>query len=287
MGRLPMGKTKNKKPQKIKPIAFGEKPGKEPFNASEIVAIDDGRFLFCDNNIGDSLFELRLDAGGSLAGPIEPRPIRGIAADKVDDLEGMTIVSAGNRQFIFANPSLCLKRRKGNHRKKSERGKPKAARNCLLRIRVDGDELEAEILTGFREWVVDNAPILGKSWRYLPDDGGLNVEGLSWSSKDSALLFGVRSPVADGQPIVLRVVLKKVDGPWDLSNLEMLPPVCLKVERGDDEQGIRTIGSDQSRGVWLVVTGNSTSHSKAPFRLYAWDGNVDGNVRRFEKIRFY
>jgi hypothetical protein len=86
---------------------------------------------------------------------------------------------------------------------------------------------------------------------------------------------------------VLRVGLKKLDGPWDLSNLEMLPPVRLAIENDDDEQGIRTIGSDHSRGVWLVVTGNSTSHSKAPFRLYAWDGNQEGKVRRFEKIRFH
>ena len=143
-----MGKTKREKPPSIKSIPFGERPGHEPYNASEIVAIDDGRFLFCDNNIGHALFELCLAADGSLASPVAQRPIRGIAEGEVDDLEGMTIVSAGSRRLIFANPSLCLKRRKGQHQKRSKRGKPKAARNCLLRITLAGDELEAEILRG-------------------------------------------------------------------------------------------------------------------------------------------
>ena len=33
--------------QSVKPIPFGERPGLEPYNASEIVALDDSRFLFC------------------------------------------------------------------------------------------------------------------------------------------------------------------------------------------------------------------------------------------------
>jgi hypothetical protein len=36
----------------------------------------------------------------------------------------------------------------------------------------------------------------------------------------------------------------------------------------------------------LIVVGNSTSASKAPFRLYSWDGNMKGEVHRFRDIRF-
>ena len=45
---------------KIKPIPFGRRPGREPYNASEVVAIGDSRFLFCDNNVSDALFEFRV-----------------------------------------------------------------------------------------------------------------------------------------------------------------------------------------------------------------------------------
>jgi len=77
---------------RIKPIAFGERPGPEHYNASEIVAIDDSKFLFCDNNTGDALFELRLATDGKMACPLIRRPIRGIEPGTVDDLEGMTHV---------------------------------------------------------------------------------------------------------------------------------------------------------------------------------------------------
>jgi hypothetical protein len=78
-----------------------------------------------------------------------------------------------------------------------------------------------------------------------------------------------------------------VDGPWRLSNFEMLPPVSLAIKADRGEQGIRTIGFDSSRGVWLIVAGNSTSASKAPFALYSWDGNAQGVVHHFEHVRFH
>jgi hypothetical protein len=205
----------------------------------------------------------------------------------VDDLEGMTRVRTEGGGFLVAVPSLSLKRRRGRYEKKSKRGKVSPARGCLLRLTLGDDHrLEAEALPEFREWVVENAPELGKSPRHLPDDGGLNVEGLGWSPNDCALLLGVRTPVLAGKPLILRVRLKQVDGPWRLSNFEMLPPVPLAVKDHGEEQGIRTIGFDSSHGVWLVVAGNSTSTSKAPFTLYSWDGNEEGVVRHYEKVRF-
>jgi hypothetical protein len=284
-------KHRDEKPEKhpsIKPIAFGERPSPEPYNASEIVALDDSRFLFCDNNVGDALFELRLAADGTMAYPLIRRPLSGIAPGSVDDLEGMTHVRMESGSLIIAIPSLSLKQRKRRHTKKRKRGKASTARNCLLRISFgEGDRLEAEVLAAFREWLVENAPALGQSSRYLPDDGGLNVEGLGWSPTEQVLLLGVRTPVIEGKPLILRVRLKRVDGPWHLSNFEMLPPVALAIKADRGEQGIRTIGFDPARDVWLIVAGNATSASHAPFTLYAWDGNAQGVVRHFAQVRFH
>jgi hypothetical protein len=279
---------KSKSAPNIKPIPFGERPESGTFNASELVALDDSVFLFCDNNIGDTLFELRLNPDGSMAGPLVKRPLAGLEPGTVDDLEGMTHARTEGRSRLFAVPSLCLKRRKGRHKKRSKRGKECAARNGLLRITFGAeDRLEAERMPEFREWLVTQVPELGKSPRYLPDDGGLNVEGLGWSSADDALLLGVRTPVFDGRPLILRVRIKQLEGPWNADNLEMLPAVTLAIDDDRGEQGIRTIGSDRTHGVWLVVVGNSTSHSQAPFDLYAWDGNDEGKVRRLANVRFH
>jgi hypothetical protein len=200
----------------------------------------------------------------------------------------MTRVRTESGGYIVAMPSLSLKRRKGHHDKKSKRGKESPARSGLLRITLGADDqLEAEVLSGFREWLVENAPELGKSPRYLPDDGGLNVEGLGWDPTEGVLLLGVRTPVIEGKPLILRVRLRQVDGPWSLSNLEMVPPVFLAIEDDRGEQGIRTIGFDPPQGAWLIVAGNSTSASKAPFTLYSWDGNPQGVVSHFEDVRFH
>jgi hypothetical protein len=200
----------------------------------------------------------------------------------------MTHVRTDSGSLIIVIPSFSLKQRKRRHHKKSKRGKASTARNCLVRIACgEEDQLEAEVLSAFREWIVANAPELGKSPRYLPDDGGLNVEGLGWSPTEQVLLLGVRTPVIEGKPLILRVRLKRVDGPWRLSNFEMLPPVSLAIKADRGEQGIRTIEFDPSRGVWLIVAGNATSASKAPFTLYAWDGNTQGVVHHFEQVRFH
>src|SRR5262249_21365479 len=116
---------------------------------------------------------------------------------------------------------------------------------------------------------------------------GLNVEALSWDPKEQALLFGLRTPVIDGKPLILRVRPKKFAGPWELSNLEVLPPLSLAIKDGDGQSGIRAMTLDQSTGITLITVGNATSSSKARFRLYSWDGNKQGIVRYFKDVKFH
>ncbi|MGO4836600.1 DUF3616 domain-containing protein, partial [Rhizobiaceae sp. 2RAB30] len=239
--------------RKIKPAYFDERPldGDEPYNASDIVAIDDSRFLFCDNNIGDTLFELRLTSEGEAAGPIVRRQIQGISAASVDDLEAMALVDDHDRRFIFAIPSLSLKKKK-----KTRLGEEAPARSGFLRIAINGEgELRADLLQGFRDWLIDNAPELGEAADWLPDDGGLNIEGLGWDPAERALLLGLRSPVIAGRPTILRVRVHDIGGPWTLGNLEMLPAIFLGIEKGRDEQGIRAIEYNPFENDLLIVVG--------------------------------
>src|SRR5262245_43909271 len=120
---------------KLKPIPFGARPGREPYNASEVVALEDSRFLFCDNNVSDALFEFRLRRRGTLAGGIIRRRIEGLGPGVIDDIEGIEIVRAAGRTFIFGTSSLSLKVRKGD-RPKQKRGKLDPSREAILRIDV-------------------------------------------------------------------------------------------------------------------------------------------------------
>jgi hypothetical protein len=274
-------------PPKLKPIPFGARSGPEPYNASEVVALADSTFLFCDNNVSNALFEFRLKRDGALAGRIARRRVAGLTKGVIDDIEGIEIVKAGRKTYIFGTSSLCLKTRKGRHTKK-KRGKAVASREAIVRIEVGPKaRLRAEVIPGFRSWLVKKIPWLRRAARLVPDDGGLNVEAISWDPRRKAMLFGLRTPTLKGKPVILRVKPRKIDGPWTVDNLQVLPPLKLAVPGGKGKAGIRAMSFDQSTGTSLIILGNSTSRSKAPCRLYAWNGNPRGIVHRYEDVRFH
>jgi hypothetical protein len=272
---------------KLKAIPFGERPGDEPYNASEVVCLADSRFLFCDNNVSDALFEFRLLGDGTLAKGIRRRRIEGLGAGAIDDIEGIEVVKTAGRTFIFATSSLSLKARKGR-RPKKKRGKAVPSRESILRIEVAASgRLRAEIIPDFRPWLVDQVAWLRDAARLLPDDGGLNVEALSWDPRKHALLFGLRTPSLDGKPVVLCVKPRKIDGPWSLDNLEVLEPLRLDVPDADTDSGIRAMTLDWASGESLIIIGNATSRSKARFRLFSWNGNTRGTLRQYQRVRFH
>jgi hypothetical protein len=272
-------------PPPVEPIAFDE-PDPKP-NASEIVPVADSRFLFCDNNVGTGLWELELTPDGRQAGPLVLRDLNIRPPSKANDLEGITFVGDGGDTIVVA-PSFGLKQRDVADEHDPSLGAVSASRSVLLRVRVAADgRLRTDVLPDFRAWLVAEChdDTIRAAADRLPDFGGLNVEAVGWDASLHALLFGVRTPVRDGRPFVLRVRVRDVDGPWDLANFEMLSPVRLAVEDVGDEQGIRAMTRDGS-GATLVVVGNSTSESKAPFSMYRWDGNEAGDVERFGGLRF-
>src|SRR5262245_13160917 len=88
--------------QTITPIPFEEMNGERVYNASGVVPLDDSRFLFCDNNSGDALFELDLAEDGRKKGPVIRRPLQGLAPKAISDLEAMTLAEEKGRRFIIA-----------------------------------------------------------------------------------------------------------------------------------------------------------------------------------------
>lgn len=201
----------------IQASPFEERNGKHPHNASEVVALGDSRFLFCDNNISDTLFEMRLKKSGTLAGPLIGHKITGVSPRYFDDFESMAVAQDGTTYYVIVATSFSLRVRSRTAKKKSERGKRSVERESLLRIKTaEATEPQAEIIPGFRSWLIENTPDLGKAWRKswkrIPDDGGLNIEGLAWNPLTKELLFGLRTPVIDGKPVILRVKVKDISG---------------------------------------------------------------------------
>ena len=275
----------------ITALPFPRKDDRTPHNASEVVALADSRFLFCDNDITDALFEMRLTRTGELSGRLIRHAISGVSTRYFDDFESMAIIGGGEQYRIVIATSFSLKIRDAHARKKSRRAKPAIERESLLRVTHTGaGGLDAEIIPGFRSWLIEQTPDLGKRWRKslrrIPDDGGLNIEGLAWDPARAELLFGLRTPVIGGRPVILRVHVKDIAGIWNLNNFVMREPVFLELPKSKGSCGIRTMEYDHSRKTTLIVTGNAVSKSRAPFMLYAWDGNTTGKVTPFEHVRF-
>jgi hypothetical protein len=262
----------------IDSIPFDEMNGKDEFNASDIVPLADSRFLICDNNTNDALFELNLTPDGQKKGPLIRRPLQGLTPGAVDDLEGMAFVEEDGRRYVFVTSSLYVRKAK-----KDVLDIPPSG---VLRVTINPDDtLRAENMPGFRDWLISAYPQLSASAQTKPDDGGLNIEGFTWDKRRHAFLFGVRTPVPDGKPLILPVKVKDLGGAWTTGNLEAQPPIQLSVEATLDEQGIRGLSNEQDRDAFLVIMGKSISDSKAPFALYEWTGNADGAMRRFN-VRF-
>jgi hypothetical protein len=260
----------------IAPIAFEEMNGERVYNASGVVPLADSRFLFCDNNIGDALFELDLDENGRKKGPLIRRPLQGLGPKAIDDLESMTVAEEKGRRFIFAASSLSVKKgKKGQSLKVPPSG--------LLRVRVNSDDsLSAENMPGFRDWFIQNAPAITSSANHTPDEGGLNIEGLAWDHERHALLFGLRTPLSGVYPLVIPVRVEDLDGPWTTDNLKVLPPIRLLLDSEGGARGIRSIEYVDSLHAFLVVLGRAVSGGTAPFELYEWKGGHRGKLRQFD-----
>jgi hypothetical protein len=274
-GRAPQG---GDRAISVTPIPFAERNDvqNDVYNASGIVPLDDSRFLVCDNNTNHALLRLKVTPDGRQAGPLELIHLTGLAKDAVDDMEDLALVHEGGRWFIFATPSLSIK---AANKKK---GRAATVRpSGLVRITVAGDKkYSEEAMPGFRDWLLAHVPVLAAAAKIPPDEGGLNVEGVAWDAERRALLFGIRTPVADHKPIVVPVRIKDLGGKWDPSNLEALEPITLQVDTSVGDQGIRGMTPGPGGKGFLVTVANATSNDKAPCSVYAWDGNAGGVVRR-------
>jgi len=265
----------------IAPIPFGEVNGREEYNASDIIPLADSRFLFCDNNTDDALFELDLTSDGRKKGPLIRRPLRGLDAGAAHDVEDMALVEEGGRRYVFLSSSMRVRSAPAG----SKDGSVVVPPGGVLRVTINPDEtLVAESMPDFRDWLIRAYPQLAASARIKPNDGGLNIEGLAWDGNRRALLFGLRTPTPGGKPMILPVKLKDLAGPWKTSNLEAQTPIHLSIETAGDEQGIRCLYNGPGRDGFLVIVGKATKDSEAPYSLYEWDGNAAGAVRRLNVV---
>src|SRR5215471_13596136 len=141
--------------QIITPIPFEEMNDEREYNASDVVPLADSRFLFCDNNSKDALFELDLGKDGRKKGPLIKRPLQGLGRKEIDDIEAMTIAEEKGRRFIFVASSLTLKN------SKTEKS-PKVPLSVFVPLTVNPDNgSSAQNISIGPDWLVHRARAIG------------------------------------------------------------------------------------------------------------------------------
>jgi len=178
--------------RKVNSTSFTAKNGGVPFNASGVVQVGPRRFVFIDNHDSSALFEFVLDADDAEVEGIRRRRLVGVAEGQLGDPEGLTRVDVDGETFLIAASSL------GNTGAKVNDG--------LVRVRYtpEGD-LFADAMDGFRSWLLSQDRSLDESGELDPDAGGLNIEGITWDPRASALLFGQRGPAEPGRISMIQI----------------------------------------------------------------------------------
>lgn len=107
-----------------------------------------------------------------------------------------------------------------------------------------------------------------------PEEGGLNIEGLTETSHPRVLLIGLRNPVLQG-----KAVLIPLQNPRRMVEHGIAPtfsePILLDLSQGqpqlEGEIGIRGLAFQRSRQEYLIVAGPRADDG--PFSIFRWTGS--------------
>jgi len=238
------------------------------FEASGVAAVPgtDG-VLFVDNGRPGQVFWMGLDQNGKQAGEIKAISL-GIG---IEDIEGIT--TDGTYFYVVSSQS-----------------RPKAiASTGLARFKFDPRSQSVEGVTsigGLKKFLVENvAELRGESDR-KSKDGGINIEGLAWDPRHGRLLLGMRSPVVDGQALLVPLKLRDPRGAFFMDNLQVEGGKAIRVTVGG--LGIRGVEYDGRAKVFRILSGATEEQQSTDFSLWEWNGDQKQpllrEMNKFEKI---
>lgn len=238
------------------------------YEPSGVQQMADGRFIVVEDESHQPLDVLSLQSdgqvseqilhSGTLSGLISPNRDLG----KMEDLEAVAI-DGQNRIYVITSHS---RKKNGNRTDKREQ---------LIRFVLNGDKVTGiKISHGLRKQISEKHKSLEHAFskRDVKDDGGFNIEGLSFDRTKQKLLIGLRSPLADGNAIV--VVLENPLAVFDHNEVPRISDTLIELDLGGG--GIRSMCYDQHLGGYLIL---SRKKGKK-FKLWLWSGDTNDSPQR-------
>jgi hypothetical protein len=230
------------------------------FEASGVVQAPgtDG-LLFVDDGRPGEVFWMRVDESGNQAGAVKAIEL-GV---NVIDLEGITT----DGEYLYAVGSQS-----------KSKGSDQAG---LVRFKFDARRQQVEGLesiSGLKTFLAENVAELHGMTNLSYKDGGINVEGIAWDARASRWLLGLRSPVMDGQALIVPLRLRDPRKTFSADNLEVEAGKALRLPLGG--AGIRSIEYDDHAQSFRIITGAAMNQEKTDFKLWEWDGGADQSKLR-------
>jgi len=239
----------------------------EKLEASGIASVPgtDG-VLMVDNGRNGQIFWMQFDQTGKQVGEIKPLDL-GV---NIEDLEGIT--TDGTYFYVVSSQS-----------------RPKAiAGPGLLRFKFDARTQsigEVPAIDGLKSFLVENVAELREEADRKGKDGGINIEGIAWDARQNRLLLGLRSPVVNGDALVVPIKLRDQHGAFSIENLEV--PGSKAIHLPLAGIGIRGIEFDDRANVFRIISGAAEDQKQTDFGLWEWNGDraqrALRHVNRFEK----
>ena len=161
-----------------------------PFEASGVTQVPGtNTVLFVDDGRPNEIFLMQLGEDRKQAGAIKTIDI----ATSIIDLEGIT--NDGEYFYIVGSQSKA-------------KGTDQAG---LARFKFDAANQRAtgtQAASGLKKFLADNVDELRGMENTKYNDGGINVEGIAWDPVNKRLLLGLRSPVVEGNALVVPLKLR-------------------------------------------------------------------------------
>ena len=250
--------SKPKSPGKVATPGAGTAFADGVYEASGVTQVPntDGIYFVDDGKPGQ-IFWMQMDQTGRQAGAIKPINFADPATAPVTDNEA--IVYGGSFFYIVGSNS------------QPEKGD----RNALVRFAFDPTAQTVigapEAITDLRNFLFDNVPELKDAKDKPGNAGGLNIEGLAWDVNNDRLMLGLRSPVVNGQTLVVPLKLRDPRGAFSRENVQA--GAAIKLSLGG--LGIRDIHYNTRTNSFLIVAGSPVTAGSPLTSLYEWNGNPD------------
>ena len=240
------------------------------YEPSGVQQLPDGRFVVIEDEPVQPLDVFLLHSDGhSSEQPLYRGSILGWASPNraLSTLEDLEAVAADDQGRIYAITSHSRK----------ENGKRDDGREQLVRFELDGQlVVDMQVVRGLRKQITAQHKSLKAAARIrdVKDDGGFNIEGLSFDAAKQKLHLGLRSPLAGANAIV--VVMENPQAVFDNDETPQFAPQLIELDL--DGGGIRGMSYDPHLGGFLIIS----RKPEKSFKLWLWSGAVDQSPQRLK-----